>query len=329
MSKRGSGPIDIGDVDRIFDNGTVNALADLLPVNNLDRTAFREMVRGDARIFAQSVRAPDVNDLRKQILKLEDAGRACDAAVVGILLDDLYSENRLLLEPRWDRLRPGAAFPSSKDLAGTRTDEICALVASICRDGGGFVEGHLRRNGKRSREWKALLHAPLPDQNVVKVAAEQELVRNLSLTWLLITDRPAPDIVHRRSSSAFARFVKRFFELVGTKASAIRLITKHGQQRRLPLFVQAAIWKWRTPSETWSSLPARFGDWKLIENRFAKWPEENMCRLLFEEMETAGRSDAAIVQTIVQITQEGEIDRSSVRKKMQRKRLKTHKKKEL
>jgi hypothetical protein len=112
MSKRSPVLIDVGDVDRIFNTENVNALARLLPVTGFDWTQFRKMVRDDARIFAQSARAPDVNDLRKQIAKLEDFASAYDARVVGILLDDLYPANKQELEPRWTRLRPGVAFPS-------------------------------------------------------------------------------------------------------------------------------------------------------------------------------------------------------------------------
>jgi hypothetical protein len=161
MSKPGPGPIDVGDVNRIFSTENVNALVRLLPVTALDRTKFRELVRNDARIFAQSARAPDVNDLRKQIAKLEDFASAYDARVVGILLDDLYPANKQELEPRWTRLRPGVAFPSSRDLSTARADDICMLIASICRGGGQYIEGHLRQNVLVHEIWRDLPH-PFP-----------------------------------------------------------------------------------------------------------------------------------------------------------------------
>jgi hypothetical protein len=322
MSKLGPGPIDVGDVDRIFNTENVDALAVLLHVSDLNRAQFQKLVREDARIFALSAHAPDVNDLRKQIAKLEDAGRAYDAHVVGLLLDQLYPTNKQKLEPRWARMRPGVAFPSSRDISPDRADEICMLVASICRGGGQYIERHLRQNGKKSLEWETVLRAPPPNRNVQKVWAERELVRNLRLTWHEITNQPAPDVVHRDCTAPFAKFVALFFKLVGSKASVVKQINEIGEQRRLPLFAEAAIWRWRAPSEQWSALPQRLGDWRRIKQRFDKWQEKDACKRRFVEMEAEGRSDGAIALAIVQITRDVAANRKSASKKNQRKQLK-------
>lgn len=326
MSKPNPGLIDVNDVDRIFDAEKIKALASFLPVSECDQAQLGKAIRGDVRIFAQSARAPNTNDLYNQIAKLEEAGRANDAHVVGVLLDDLYPANKTELASRWARLRPGVPFPSSEDLSTDLADEFCVVVASICRDGGAFIDGHLRKNQKRSIEWNTTLHAPRPNRNVEKVAAEQELVRNLSLTWLRITDQQAPDIVHKRHGAAFAKFVSSVLKLVGSKASASRRINEHGERRRLPLFAKAAIWKWRAPSKRWSELPDDLGIPRLIESRFNKWPEREVCEHLFLEMAAAGRSDFAIEQAIFEMTEQGAMRRNSILKKKQRKQLRDHKK---
>lgn len=312
-------PIDPGDIERALSEVRIKALAAVFPKGvDVDLNQLRKLILGDARIFAQASRVPDNNKLRKQIAELEEAGRTKDAQWAAALLDVLYPENRASLQPRWARRHPKIPFPTSSSLESEQADTICESLADVCRDGGQYVDGHLRQAGKRSREWRTTLHAPHADRNIKKVTAEEDLVRNLALTWLQITgDRP-PDTVHKDLSVPFAKFVQHVFELVGATGSVFRRINEHGEKRRLSSFVEAVLWRWQNPSAEWSAVPKGLGDWKLLKNRFDKWPERENCEILFGEMQQAGRSGVAIQGAIIDVITHANSERSSLKKKAQR-----------
>jgi hypothetical protein len=263
---------------------------------------------------------PDNNKRRKQIAELEEAGRTKDIQWVSAILDMLYPENRESLGERWARRYPKFPLPTSSSLKTEQAESICESLASVCRDGGRYVDGHLRKGGRRSREWKTELHAPPADRNIEKVTAEEELVRNLALTWLQITGDPPPDTVHKDLSVPFAKFVQRVFELLSATGSVFRRINEHGERRRLPIFVEAAIWRWQNPVAEWSSMPADLGDWKLVKNRFDRWPERAFGETLFREMQRTGRSAVAIQGQIIDMIDRADAQRSSSQKKAQRAR---------
>jgi hypothetical protein len=309
------------DVARAFSEEQIETLAAVFPeTGDVDLKQLRKLILCDAQIFAQASRVPDNNELRKQITKLEEAGRTKNKQGAAKILDKLYAKNQVSLQARWTSRHPYAPFPASSSLDTEEADWICDSLASICRDGGQYVEGHLRKGGRRSREWKTILHAPHADRNIKKVSAEQDLVTNLALTWFQITGDQPPNAVHKDLSAPFAKFAQRVFETVGAAGSVYRRINEHGEKRKLQSLVGAAIWRWQNPLAEWSSMPVDLGDWKLVKNRFDNWAERVSCEEVFSEMTQNGRSKAAIRAEIIHAIESANSRRSSLKKKAQRER---------
>ncbi len=65
-------------------------------------------------------------------------------------------------------------------------------------------------------------------------------------------------------------------------------------------FLNAVIWRVRTGVQ-WRDLPERFGPWKTIYNRFARWAKRGVWERIFKELaievdETGSLLDATIVR---------------------------------
>jgi transposase len=65
-------------------------------------------------------------------------------------------------------------------------------------------------------------------------------------------------------------------------------------------FVNAVIWRVRT-GVPWRDLPERFGSWKTVYNRFARWAKKGTWQRIFTELaieydETGSLLDASIVR---------------------------------
>jgi hypothetical protein len=219
------------DVDRFFDDARIKELAKLskLP-ENAKLGGFGESVRRDMHIYA-SAREPSANELHDEIKALHDASNKNNFELTRSLIENLSPRARLALNGRWEQLYPGARFPQLKDLDNIECRQaVCARITSLCRIGGKVVDGRMRPSGKPSRTWLTAYYAPEKVRNFPRWVPERQLIRNLRLTWLEATGKPAPKVVHRSKPGPFARLVRECFRLAGTTADSINLINDSGQE---------------------------------------------------------------------------------------------------
>jgi hypothetical protein len=220
------------DVDRIFDDARIKELAKLskLPEDaNIAR--FGENVRQDVLIYAQSAREPSANELHDEIKALHDAADKNLFDHTRSLIENLSTRARLALNGRWDQTNPSIRFPKATDLDNIECRQaVCARIASLCRLGGKVGAGRMRPSGRRSRTWLTAYFAPEKTRNFQRWVPERQLIRNLRLTWLEATGKPAPKVVHRSKPGPFARLVRGCFSLAGATADSINLINDCGQE---------------------------------------------------------------------------------------------------
>jgi len=222
------------DVDRIFDDACIKELARIskLP-ENANMVRFGKNVRQDIHIYAQSAREPSsANELHDEIKALHDASDKNLFEHTRSLFENLSPRARSLLNGRWEQANPGVRFPEPKDLDNIGCRQVvCARIASLCRIGGKVAEGRMRPSGRRSRTWLTEYYAPKKARNFTRWVPERQLIRNLRLTWLEATGKPAPKVVHRSKPGPFARLVRDCFRLAGAPAAdSINLINDCGQE---------------------------------------------------------------------------------------------------
>jgi hypothetical protein len=220
------------DVDRIFDDARIKELAKLskLP-ESANMVRFGENVRQDMHVYARSAREPSsANELHDEI-KAHDASEKNLFEHTRSLIENLSPRTRSSLNGRWEQANPGIRFPQPNDLDNNECREaVCARIASLCRIGGKVADGRMRPSGRRSRTWLTAYYAPKKARNFQRWVPERQLIRNLRLTWLDATGKPAPKAVHRGKPGPFARLVRACFGLAGATADSINLINDCGQE---------------------------------------------------------------------------------------------------
>jgi hypothetical protein len=220
------------DVARVFDDSRIRALAKIakLPAG-ADIVVFGEGVREAARIFARDARISTGNELRTEI---EELNKAVDPAkprrwdLIVTLWENLSPKARTLLNP------PSADAVRDPE----RREAACDAIAKLTQIGGRWIEGRRRPTGKRSRPtWRPVLHAPEPQRNFPKRAAERDFVMWIRIAWLDATgERPASTARHSddsRKIGPFARFARECLRLVGAgDVDVVELINELDHRRR-------------------------------------------------------------------------------------------------
>jgi hypothetical protein len=231
------------DVSAVFDDARIEALARVCKLPwAADMEVFTREVRRAASIYAADARAPNANEVHREIAALHKAASLRRYERVADLLTSLSPAARDILTAANAGAGAGITFPGPDELrdAATREDARDA-VERLCAFGGGAVASRKRPNGRRSRTWKPVLCAPPASRHFDKRKAERDLVTNLRLAVLEATGRPAARTarVVRKGEGAtmisgpFARMVADCLRLVGAAhVDAVGLINEVERRRR-------------------------------------------------------------------------------------------------
>jgi hypothetical protein len=224
------------DVDRIFDANCIRGLAELSKLSkDADIEKLGKEIRENARIYLKAASEPSANELHDEIKALHDASDKCLFEQTGRLIDNLSLRARSALIGRWEQTNPGTAFPQGNDLKNVDTRQgVCGEIAGICRIGGNVADARMRPSGRRSKTWEVLYYAPEKTRHFPKTAAEDQLVMHLAILWCDMTGKMPPRVVPSHGFGPFARLARECLELLGSNASAAKLINKYGQRRREP-----------------------------------------------------------------------------------------------
>jgi integrase len=91
-----------------------------------------------------------------------------------------------------------------------------------------------RDDGKRSRAWRPLLHAPKRTRNFAKRDAELNFIMWLQAAWLEATNELPSLAANPKRPGPFARMVRKSLELIGAgHADAVGLINELSRRRRI------------------------------------------------------------------------------------------------
>ena len=199
-----------------------------------------------ARIYARDAREPNENKLHAEIAALHKAAESHDYELVANLLAALSPRSREQLNDRGKRPGFGFGLPMPQGLREPKLrEEACTSVARLCRTGGGYVDGRLRRSGKRSRTWRWRLYAPEPRSHFPKRQAERDFVMWVRLAWLeAVGEAPSATVNpgrgklrpngSREPAGLFARMVRECLRLVGAShADTVGLLNELARRRRL------------------------------------------------------------------------------------------------
>jgi len=227
------------DLLRVFDDMRVDQLSRIgeLPAS-ADRQRFADSIREAARIYARDARKPKNNDVRDEIERLHKAASQGKYERVAVLIETLSPELRRLLETRARTPgfeAAGLKIPSSSVLRDPiRREQACDVIRRFCSFGGSYIEGRMRRTGKRSITWKPLLPVPESVQHPPKRETERQFVTYLQLAWIEATEKLPPATVNpSRSDRPFANLVRECLRLVGAgHADAVALINDLNVRRR-------------------------------------------------------------------------------------------------
>jgi hypothetical protein len=241
-----------------FDDQCVQRLAVLAKLpRGADMTAFADGVRDAARLYADAARQPSGNQLHAEIQSLyRSAARRDYDQLAGLLeslsdaASDLLRRRRQLVAIRVasavvlssDRLyRTGVQRRLVEPELPARTalrdpaerDAACIAMERLCRLGGRYVEGRLRRPGKRSRPtWKPDLYAPTRTRHSAKRAVEREFLTLLQFAWLEATGKLPALTARHETPGPFARLVKECLRLMGAShVDAVELINEQHRRR--------------------------------------------------------------------------------------------------
>jgi hypothetical protein len=240
-------PIAAEEVILKFDDTCIVRLAGIgkLPAH-ANKQRFAEGIRVAARIYARDVREPNDNYLHIEIAMLHKAAESHDYELVANLLAALSPRSREQLNDRGKRPGFGFGLPTPQGLREPELrEEACISVARLCRTGGGYVGGRLRRPGKRSRTWRWRLYAPEPRSYFPKRQAERDFVTFVRLAWLeAVGEAPSATVNpgrgklrpngSREPGGPFARMVCECLRLVGAShADTVGLLNELARRRRL------------------------------------------------------------------------------------------------
>jgi hypothetical protein len=245
--------ISIGDIERVFNDGTVEELAKIAQLPpDADLSRFKANLRLDAGLFIQSKARMSMPRLREAIQRLYSLNRRAErggdraarllARAVGVASPEVW---------RWlSRGGPHAqTIPTAAEILAQETRQIAVeRLRLIFTFGGCRGFGRKRPSGSRSRSFRPLLRIPGIDQRAKdklgrpigrrgrpRGEAEREFLQNLALSYLEATGSPPPDTANYNIviRGPFSKFVHRCFELVGAPAGGVtRLINEFGSIRR-------------------------------------------------------------------------------------------------
>jgi hypothetical protein len=233
--KKSRSPIAADDVLRIFNDQCIAELAKIskLPAG-ADLRRFAEGVREAARIYARDARIRTTNELHSEIATLYAAASRRRYEQVAAIIEKLSQEARALLNERGARSNLKCELPSPDALRDSvQQKRACAMIATLCQFGGGYVDGRRRPSGKRSRSWRPLLYAPESRRHFSRRAAERDFVMWLSVAWTEASGKPPARTAHHSAPGPFARLVHKCLRLVGAQAAdAVELINELNRRRR-------------------------------------------------------------------------------------------------
>lgn len=241
-------------VPGVFDDTRIKALVrmGMLP-SDADLSIFASEVRRAALIYCADARAPNTNEVHREIADLHKAASQHRYLRVADLLANLTPAARDVVAAGSAGVRDRIALPEPDDLRDvTKRGAGCAAVECLCTFGGRWTDGRKRPNGRRSRTWQPLLRAPAPSRHFGKRDAERHFVTNLRLAVLQATNRQPPatarlvckgtDATGERvyaASGAFARLVSLALRSVGAAGNhrqadvlAVELINEINRRRR-------------------------------------------------------------------------------------------------
>jgi hypothetical protein len=230
MTRRAISEIDI---DNIFDAKCIRDLAKLAKISKEgDIQKLGNQLRENARIYIKAAREPSDNTLHDEIKALHEASYKNSYEQTAFLIDNLTSRARSLLIGRWEHANPGVAFPRGIDLKQIdHPDAVCASISSLCRTGGKIIETRMRQTGRPSKALKFSYYAPEKTRHFPKTVAEDQLIMHIAITWCDVTGKMPPKVVNPQGPGPFARLVRECLQLLGSNASAAKLINKYGQRR--------------------------------------------------------------------------------------------------
>jgi hypothetical protein len=225
-------PIAAADIQRIFDDARIDALATIgrLPAE-ANRKRFADGIREAARIYARDARMPTDNKLHAEIAALYRAADHKRYEQIADLLERLSPRARHLLDTRGARPSLGIRLPPAQALrAAAQREEACAKIATLCQYGGRYRR---RPSGRPSKpSWRVLLHAPEPSHNFPKRDAERGFVMWLQVAWLEATGERPSLAANPARPGPFARMAKECLKLVGAgHADAVGLINEVNRRR--------------------------------------------------------------------------------------------------
>ncbi len=222
------------DVDRVFDAKCIRGLAEQSKLSkDADIEKLGNEIRENARIYVKAASEPSANELHDEIKALHDASDKNHFERTGFLIDNLSERARSALIVRWEQANPGVEFPRGIDLNSIdHRAAVCAKIARLCRIGGKVTDGRMRPSGKRSKTLQVSYYAPEKTRHFPKTVAEDQLVMHLAILWCDMTGKMPPRVVSSHGFGPFARLVRECLELLGSNASAAKLINKYGQRRR-------------------------------------------------------------------------------------------------
>jgi hypothetical protein len=222
-------PIEIADVDVIFDDARIKLLAQIVALpDHADIKAFGNGVRTAARIYIRDAVEPNSNDLRAEIESLHLAAEKRQYERVAEQLIQLSSRALRRLKDRANRISLQMPKPASLHDPKLRK-QACANLARLCEIGRRPVPGRMRPSGRRSRPaWEPVLDAPETRRSPPKRDAERDFVMWLRSAWLEATgELPTATVNPSRPDRPFANFIKECLRLVGAPhANHVELINE-------------------------------------------------------------------------------------------------------
>jgi hypothetical protein len=238
----GAAAIQPDDVAAVFDDARIKALARKckLPKETKIEVFARE-VRRAASIYATDARAPNVNDLHREISGLHKAASLRRHERVADLLTKLSPTARNSLAARGAIAAVSTVLPAPDDLCDpTKREAACAAVERLCAYGGRWAESRMRPSGRPSWTWRPYLWAPDRSRHFDRREAERAFVTNLRAAVLEATGKPPARTAGAVKkgfgvwmiSGPFARMVAECLRLVGaSRANAVELINELDRRR--------------------------------------------------------------------------------------------------
>jgi hypothetical protein len=229
MRKKSLPAIKVEQVEQVFDDAFIQTLAKIakLPAD-ADKRRYAEAVREAARIYARDVCEPNTNELHSQIKELHHAAQRLEYDRAATLLESLSAKARDMLNNL-----PATNLPPTAALRDpVLRKDACETIASLCRIGGGIIEGRMRPSGKRSKSWQWTIYGPTPSRNLPKRQAERDFVVNLQLAWAESVGKKPPQAANINRLGPFALMVQACLRAVGAGSSEAAVVGRINELNR-------------------------------------------------------------------------------------------------